>query len=134
MNSEGSVDNAVQVFITAYDQYGNVAEQEGRTCVLVANGSVTGIGVVSIQAGRGSKYLRNSVPEVVQISIQANANSSWDTRSTLSFRFNSGKLRTQNLTVRKCHVLQISNAFLFKLARILRLPSCSVCRCTRSVQ
>ncbi len=93
MNSEGSVDNSVQVFITAYDQYGNVADQEGRTCVLVANGSVTGTGVVSIQAGRGSKHIRNSVPEVVQFSIQANANSSWDTSSKFLFKFNSGKLQ-----------------------------------------
>jgi hypothetical protein len=65
----GTVDGPIAVTILALDQFGNLATAEGRTVTVVLNGSATGGGVVTFINGTAVKYIRDSLPELVQLSL-----------------------------------------------------------------
>lgn len=88
-----SVDTSCHVVIRALDQYGNIAQAETRSVTLVANGTVTGAGLVAIVQGQGSKNIQNTAVGPVKVSLlDAFGITGVDFTSTQLFKFFPGGL------------------------------------------
>ncbi len=85
-----SVDRSVSVVIQALDQYGNIAVSESRSITLSTNGSVTGAGIVTFQQGIALKSIRDSVAELVILSLQDTNSLGLNISSTSIVSFSPG--------------------------------------------
>ena len=93
------MDTPTIVTIHLLDQYSNIAATEFVSVELSSNGSVTGSGVVSIEKGIGQRSIRNSLPQLIQLSLTSASSAGISTDSIAHVSFFSGMIHDESLLI-----------------------------------
>ena len=90
-----TVGSSTTVTVKAEDTHGNVATTYGGTVTLVASGSATGAGVVTLVNGVGTATLGDNTPQVVTLSLTDSGGTGFNVASTQGATFTVGAVPTK---------------------------------------